>query len=698
MSAEIAIIHGISGILIMQTGKPNPRRLGAEGFKHRIPIMGFVVFLMLFLSYGRAAADDLAATNGTDLSQLANMDISQLMQVKVSILGPSTSVSQTPAAVAVVTQDQIQRSGAMNLPEALRLVPGLDVAQVDASQWAVSARGFNDTFADKLLVLQDGRDLYTPLYSGVFWDVSETMLEDIDQIEVVRGPGATLWGANAMNGVINVITKSAADTQGLLASAGGGNQEQAFANARYGGVIGSNLFYRVYGTYENHDATVMPDGSGANNSWQIAHGGFRTDWSPAGVNAIMVQGSGYAGWIDQVFGVVTSPPDGLATNAEVMKVSGADVLGKWTHEISDTANFKLQAYYDYNQRDALSVFNEQLHTFDLDFKNEFALGERNHLDWGLDYRLTRDQEVNTADISFVPSSATLNLYSAFAQDEITLVPDRLSLTLGSKLEHNDYTGFEYEPGARLLWTPAAHQTFWGSISRAVRTPSRADEAIALAHPNGLPVPLLGNNAFMSEELVAYEVGYRSQPLPTLSVDVTAFYNDYTRLRSEAPNPANAAQFMLANNLSGRTYGGEATATWRMTDWWKWQPAYSLLKSDFQSRSGAATPVDAVTIAQMQETSPENQFSLRSSMDLPGGVTFDTALRYVDQLAYFQISSYFELDARLAWKINDHWQVALVGQNLLHDQHAEFGPTYVSTQAGQITEITRSVYLKATCRF
>jgi iron complex outermembrane receptor protein len=660
--------------------------------------MGFVIFLMLFLSRGLAAAADLAATNGADLSQLANMDISQLMQVKVSILGPSTSVSQTPAAVAVVTQDQIQRSGAMNLPEALRLVPGLDVAQVDASQWAVSARGFNDTFADKLLVLQDGRDLYTPLYSGVFWDVSETMLEDIDQIEVVRGPGATLWGANAMNGVINVITKSAADTQGLLASAGGGNQEQAFANARYGGVIGSNLFYRVYGTYENHDATVMPDGSGANNSWQIAHGGFRTDWSPTGVNAIMVQGSGYAGWIDQVFGVVTPPPSGLATNAEMMKVSGADVLGKWTHEISDTANFKLQAYYDYNQRDALSVFNEQLHTFDLDFKNEFALGDRNHLDWGLGYRLTRDQEVNTADISFVPSSATLNLYSAFAQDEITLVPDRLSLTLGSKLEHNDYTGFEYEPGARLLWTPAAHQTFWGSISRAVRTPSRADEAIALAHPNGLPVTLLGNNAFMSEELVAYEVGYRSRPLPKLSVDVTAFYNDYTRLRSEDPNPANAAQFIVANNLYGRTYGGEATATWRMTDWWKWQPAYSLLKSDLQSRSGAANPVDAVTIALMQGTSPENQFSLRSSMDLPGGVTFDTALRYVDQLAYFQISSYFELDARLAWEINDHWQMALVGQNLLHDQHAEFGPTYVSTQAGQITEIPRSIYLKVTCRF
>jgi len=691
-------LHGINGILIMKQARPKRRRPESEAAKRRIPMAWFVMFLMIFINFRMAAADDLAATNAVDLSQLANMDISQLMQVKVSILGPSTSVSQTPAAVSVVTLDQIQRSGAMSLPEALRLVPGLDVAQVGASQWAVSARGFNDTFADKLLVLQDGRDLYTPLYSGVFWDVSETMMEDIDQIEVVRGPGATLWGANAMNGVINVITKSAADTQGLLASAGGGNQERAFASARYGGVIGSNLFYRVYGTYENRDATMLPDGSGADNSSQMARGGFRADWSPTMENAIMVQGSGYAGWLDQVFGVLMPPAPEVVTNAEEMKVSGADVLGKWTHEISDTANFKLQAYYDYSQRDAPWVFNEQLHTFDLDFKNEFAVGERNKLDWGLGYRLTHDQEVNTPDISFNPDNSTLNLYSTFAQDDIALIPDRLGLTVGSKLEHDDYTGFEYEPGARLLWTPTMQQSFWASISRAVRTPSRSDEAISLAHPDELPVTLLGNTAFESEELVAYEVGYRSRPIPELSVDVTAFYNDYTRLRSEEPDPANPAQFILDNNLRGETYGCEATATWRMTDWWKWQPSYSLLKADLQTRSRTPNPVDAATIAQTEGTSPEHQFSLQSSMDLPRGVTFDTALRYVDQLAYFQINSYFELDARLAWQINQNWQVALVGQNLLHDQLPEFGPTYVNTQAGQVTDIPRSVYLKVTCRF
>ena len=649
-----------------------------------------------------ANADDVTATNSADLSKLADMDISQLMQVKVSILGPSESVSQTPAAVSVVTQDDIKRSGAMNLPEALRLVPGMDVAQVDSSQWAVSARGFNDVFADKLLVMQDGRDLYTPLYSGVFWDVQGTMMEDIDRIEVVRGPGATLWGANAMNGVINVITKSAEDTQGLLASGGGGNQERGFADVRYGGSISSNAFYRVYGTYENHDANVLPDGSGADDSWQMARGGFRTDWNPTGNNLITFQGDGYLGWLDQVFWTEGLPPTYAATNDEEMKVSGANVLGRWTHTISDTSDFKLQAYYDYNERNAPDVFDEALHTFDLDFKHEFELGGRNKIVWGLGYRLTIDREENNPNISFEPESETLNLYSGFAQDEIALIKDRLSLTLGSKLEHNDYTGFEFEPGARLLWTPVEHQTFWASVSRAVRTPSRAEESIVIPQPipGGGIVVLTGTNNLQSEELIAYEIGYRTEPFSELSLDLTAFYNDYTRLRSEQPLPYSGSglpQVYLANDLYGSTYGFEAAATWRAMDWWQLRPSYTLLKSDLHARTvdGYA---DEGSVAEVEGSSPENQFSIRSSMDLPHGVTFDTDLRYVDSLPYFNINSYFELDARIAWQINKNWEVSLVGQNLLHDQHAEFGPTYVKTQLGQVTDIPRSVYLKLACRF
>ncbi len=661
-----------------------------------------MVMAVLCLANMPANAADVTATNSADLSKLADMDISQLMQVKVSILGPSESVSQTPAAVSVVTQEDIKRSGAMNIPEALRLVPGMDVAQVDSSQWAVSARGFNDVFANKLLVMQDGRDLYTPLYSGVFWDVQGTMMEDIDRIEVVRGPGATLWGANAMNGVINVITKSAEDTQGLLASGGGGNQERGFADVRYGGAINSNAFYRVYGTYENHDANVMPDGSGANDSWQMARGGFRTDWNPTGDNLVTVQGDGYLGWLDQVFWTLGPPPTFSTTNDEEMKVTGANVLGRWTHTVSDTSNFKLQAYYDYNERDAPDVFDETLHTFDLDFKHEFELGERNKFVWGLGYRLTIDREENNPTVSFEPDTETLNLYSGFAQDEIVLIKDRLSLTLGSKLEHNDYTGFEFEPGARVLWTPVEHQTFWASISRAVRTPSRAEESVILPQPlpGGGIALLTGTNSLQSEELIAYEIGYRTEPFSKLSLDLTAFYNDYTRLRSEQLMPYSGVgppQLYLANDLYGSTYGFEATATWRMTDWWQWQPSYTLLKSDLHERT-VDNYADEASVAEIEGSSPENQFSIRSSMDLPHGVTFDTDLRYVDSLPAFNINSYFELDARIAWQINKNWEVSLVGQNLLHDQHAEFGPSYVKTQLGQVTDIPRSVYLKLTCRF
>ena len=672
--------------------------------KFKLPVAA--LWGALLIAGGTAMADGLSSTN-TDVDQkLGDMDISQLMNVKVSIIGRSEAVSETPAAVSVVTQDDIKRSGAMNIPEALRLVPGMDVAQVDSYQWAVSARGFNDTFADKLLVMQDGRSIYTPLFSGVFWDVQGTMMEDIDHIEVVRGPGATLWGANAMNGVINILSKSAADTQGFLASGGGGNQERGFGEARYGGTLASNVFYRVYGGYENHDANELPGGSDANDSWQMGRGGFRIDANPEGANAFTLQGDGYAGGIDQVFGIFNPvlPPDFTTTNNELMRVSGANVLGRWTHTFSDTSNLKVQTYYDYTDREIPDVFSERLHTFDVDIKHEFALGDRNQIVWGIGYRLISDREINSESIAFNPDEDTLNLFSAFAQDEVAIIPHCLSLTLGSKLEHNDYTDFEVEPGARLLWTPAEHQTFWGSISRAVRTPSRAEETIDLTQAHQvapgtfLPVTILGNNDFDSESLVAYELGYRTQPCDKLSLDLTAYYNDYDDLRSEQliagpPHPV----YLLANDLHGRTYGFEASATWRVLDWWRLQPAYTMLKMNLYAQpAGPAT--DEMSIAQIEGSSPQNQFSIRSSMDLPHGVTFDTALRYVDNLPYFKIESYFELDARLAWKITKNVEISLVGQNLLHDRHAEFGPSYINTQAGQVTDIPRSIFARLTWSF
>ena len=656
------------------------------------------VILIPLIGGNLMAAADAAATNN-----LTSMSLEDLMNIKVSILGPSESVSKTPAAVSVVTQDDIHRSGAMNIPEALRLVPGMDVAQLDASQWAVSARGFNDVFANKLLVMQDGRSIYTPLFSGVFWDVQGTLLQDIDRIEVIRGPGATLWGANAMNGVINIITKNAAETQGLLLNGGGGIQDRGFGGIRYGGKIGDNAFYRVYGTYEDHAGTVLPDGSDAANSWQLARGGFRTDWNPSDDNTFTLQGDGYAGWINQVFGVYDPlSPTLTDTNFDEMKATGANALGRWTHAFSDTSNFKLQAYYDYTERAAANIFDEQRQAFDLDAQHEFTLGNRNKVDWGMGYRVTADWEGNNPTITFNPDRETVNLYSAFAQDEIALVKDRLSLALGSKFEDNDYTGFEIEPGGRLLWTPTERQTFWASISRAVRTPSRAEESIVLTegkfvNPPGiyLPVTISGTNTFNSENMIAYEVGYRTAPWNNLSFDVAAFFNQYDDLRSELqPNPL-APAFFLANDLYGHTYGAEITATWQIQDWWRLIPSYTFLHTKLFARSYNPGQSDNTSVALIEGSSPQNQVSLRSSMDLPHHVSLDCDLRYVDRLPYYQIDGYFELDARLGWRITKNLEAALVGQNLLHDQHQEFSPSYIETRA---TQIPRSVYAEITWQF
>jgi iron complex outermembrane receptor protein len=654
------------------------------------------------------AAPGGAVSTGADLASLSSMSLEQLMNVKVSILGPSETVSRTPAAVSVVTAEDIKRSGARNIPEALRLVPGLDVAQIDSSEWAVSARGFNDQSADKLLVLEDGRSIYTPLFSGVFWDVQDTMMENIDHIEVVRGPGATLWGANAVNGVINIITKSAADTQGWLVSSGGGTLERGFADARYGGKIGDNASYRVYGTYSDHAGAVLPGGNEATNSWQMARGGFRVDWDATGENAFTLQGDGYVGWVRQVVEGLYSPvPPFTETIADDWQTHGADVLVHWTHTYSDTSDLKVQAYYDYTGREA-AIFDEERHAFDLSLQHEFALGGRNKVVWGLGYNVTTDTEKNNQYISFSPDAQTENLYSGFLQDEIALVKDRLSLTLGSKLEHNDYTGVEVEPGGRLLWTPWADsgtralssQTFWASVSRAVRTPSRTEESFKSTMADSIFPPLpeisYGTDDFESEKLMAYEIGYRVQPLEKLSLDLAAFYNDYNDLRSmqivslPAP-PVTPLTTLLGNDLYGHTKGGEISATWKMTDWWQLRPSYTYLHMNLYARP----PAVSGWVPQIEGSSPQNQFSLRSSMDFPHGVTFDAVLRYMDNLPTFQIESYFELDARLGWRINKHLEASITGRNLLHDQHAEFAPTQIFTQT---TEIPRSVCGEITWQF
>ena len=638
-----------------------------------------------------------AAVPDLDLDQLVNIEFT-------SAAKKEQKLSEVAAAAHVLTHDDIQRSGVTSIPEALRLVPGLDAARVDSHNWAITSRGFNDVFANKLLVMIDGRSVYTPLFSGVNWDVQDTMLEDIDRIEVIRGPGGTLWGANAVNGVINIITKSAKQTQGALVSAGGGSEEQGFSSARYGGQLGSNAWFRVYGKYFNRDDSVLLNGDRANDAWWMGRGGMRLDWEPNGQDKLTLQGDYYNGKEQQTttFPLLT-PPFTQAQNTPI-DVSGGNVLTRWTRAWSDRSELQFQAYYDYTKRDA-GYYREDRRTFDLDAQQRFSLGDRHDIVWGLGYRRAVDEiPESTLALDFNPDSRADNLYSGFVQDEISLVRDRLRLTLGTKLEHNDYSGWEVQPGARLSWTPVEHHSFWASVARAVRTPSRADSDISLTTSviPGAPstaVSFVGNRAAGSENLIAYELGYRVQPLARLSLDATAFYNNYQDLRSfragtpyiaVTPAPPHAVlPLAFVNDLTGETYGVELTARLRLTDWWRWQARYSYLEMQLHAKSGSGADEGA------EGESPHHQFGLQSSMDLPGHVQFDVGLRYVDNLPTLRIPSYVEMDARLAWRPTKNVELSIVGQNLLKSSHLEYRPSSINIQQ---TEVQRGVFGKITFSF
>ncbi len=660
----------------------------------------FRALLLLALALG------LPAANGADLSDLP---IETLLQMEVtSVSRKSESLAETPAAVTVVTRDDIARSGAMSIPEALRWVPGLDVAQVDAGQWALTSRGFNDVFANKLLVLQDGRSIYTPLFSGVFWDIQGTMMEDIDRIEVIRGPGATLWGANAVNGVINIITRSAKETQGTLLTLGGGTEERAFASVRYGDKISDDAYFRVYGMYGNHDDSALPTGKDAHDAWQQGKWGFRVDWDVSDQNQLTLQGDAAVGAFNQVIGVF----DPAATNFTRMvtgddRVHNGNVLGRWTHTFSADSDLRVQAYYDRTERSTV-IFDEKRDTFDIDFQHRFGIGARNDIVWGAGYRVTSDKVGNSPTISLNPDSRTDNLFSAFLQDEIKLVPDKFSLLIGSKLEHNDYTGVEFQPSGRAHWAPLENHSFWASVSRAVRSPARVEDDVILNQvipPGGLfpgsPAAVTttyGNRNFVSEELLAYEIGYRMQARKNLNVDLALFYNDYDQLRSIEPGPSptqpagpGTIPFHVANDLFGQTYGAEAALTFQPTPWWRLQPGFSFIEMQLHKRASSQD----TTSERDRGKTPEQQWSFRSSMDLPHNISLDCMLRYVDSLPALNVGSYWGLDVRVAWRPTPWLELSIVGQNLIEDRHAEFHPTFIATQK---TEVQRGCYGKVTLHF
>lgn len=639
---------------------------------------------------------------------LSGLSLEQLVNVQVtSVSKRAENLSQASAAITVVSQDDIQRSGARTIAEALRLAPGLQVARVDSHTWAISSRGFNDSFANKLLVLMDGRSVYTPLFSGVYWDVQDTMLEDIDRIEVVRGPGATLWGANAVNGVINIITKSAKDTVGGLAVAGGGNEELGFGALRYGGRLGENAWYRIYSKYDSRDSSALPNGDLADDRWQMARTGFRVDWEANARASVTFQWDVYGGWLDQTYRLPTlTAPDYSEVVSKPIDVSGGNLLTRWKHEFSADSDMTLQIYYDRTRRDAGGLLLEERDTFDIDWQHHWRLNDWNYWTWGLGYRASMDRLDGGFLASFEDERRASHLGSLFMQDEIKLAPDRLTLVLGSKFEHNDYTGFEFQPGARVSWTPDSRQTFWASVARAVRTPSRAEDGIRIndrVSPGAPPtlVSAFGNADFESEELLAYEAGYRVRFREKVSVDLAAFYNDYDDLRTtefrgaaldpSLPGPPIVGRLDIDNQASGETFGGELALGWHVRDWWRWRASYSLLEAQLHRKS-SSNDGDA---EDDEGKSPHHQVTLRTSVDLPANFHLDLAGRYVDRLRELDVDAYFAADLRLAWRPRPNLELSIAGQNLFDDRHLEFVPTIIPVQQ---TETQRSVYGKISFSF
>ena len=626
--------------------------------------------LICFAEPGFAQQPDSSAS----AEALKKLSIEQLMNLEVtSVSRRPERLAQVASAIQVITQQDIRRSGASSLPEALRLATNLQVAQVNSRDWAISARGFNSTTANKLLVLIDGRTVYTPLYSGVFWDVQDVPLGDVDRIEVISGPGATLWGANAVNGVINVITKRARETQGLVVSGGGGTELRGFGTTRYGGALGSHVNYRIYGKGWAREPSVLPGGQDATDDWHMEQAGFRLDWDASTINQVTMQGDLYDGRISQ------------ATAGDIA-VSGGNVVAKWSHTVSANSAVTAQLYYDRTNRNIPGTFGEDLDIYDVDLQHATRLGARHDVVWGLGYRLINDRVANSALLAFLPPHVTRQWFTGFVQDEIALIPDRLHVALGTKVEHNDYTGYEIQPSGRVSWRLSPSGTLWAAVARALRTPSRIDRE--LFFPGQPPYLIAGGPGFHSEEELAYELGYRHQR-GALALSVATFYSRYHGLRSvEQVNPPTPSPAVIANGQYGESYGAEVTADYLITKGWRVRAGHTELRIHIWPNPGSTDTTRGASESQ----TPDRQFFLFSSLDLPAHLRLDAGMRAIDDITRQQVPGYAELNAKLTWQPTPQLDLSLVGQNLLHDRHAEFGAPATRR------EIERGVYGLVEWRF
>jgi iron complex outermembrane receptor protein len=640
-------------------------------------------------------------------NSLANASLEDLMNIQVtSVSKKEQSLAKTGAAAFVISQEDIRRSGSTNVPDLLRMVPGVEVAQIDANRWAISIRGFNALYGNKVLVLVDGRSIYVDSISGVFWDQQDVPLEDIDHIEVIRGPGGTVWGANAVNGVINLITKRTTETKGGLLSAGGGSQTAADSLAQYGGSIGSGGGYRVFGRSFDVDNATAPDGRRAADGWRSSHGGFRTDWNVSPQDSLSVQGDASRSTGAESVNVAFPATQSNATLNEPVTNGLADALAKWEHTLGNGSQTSVQVYFDYTHRFGEGGGNEYHRTTDVEFEHHLSLGSRHDVVWGLGYRVDRpefDNKVAYSLNTFLPSERLDQLESGFLQDEITLTRT-LSLTVGSKIEHNVYTGFEYAPSAQLVWTPSDRRTFWASAARAIREPGFVEYA---ANFNLYEIPASGGNPpllatltgatdFHSEKLRDVAAGYRAQINKRLSLDLTAYLGYYRNLRTNtAVQPYFSLEYgyphiVLPTQIEftgrARNSGAESYVNWDVSNRLRFSAGYSWLTMS------TAVPAQGTPAAAAGDN-PHNQFQVRAFVNLRRNLEWDSSVAYVSALT--GVPQYARVDSRLGWRMAARLEFSIVGQNLASPQHMEF-----IDNIGLIngTEVPRTVFAKATWRF
>jgi iron complex outermembrane receptor protein len=623
-----------------------------------------------------------AAADPPPLPSFADMTIEELGNIEItSVSKKPQSLSDAAASVFVITSEDIRRSGVATLPEALRLAPNLQVAQINATGYGITARGLNGTNGsapNKLLVLIDGRSVYSPLFSGIFWDAQDVMLEDVERIEVISGPGSTLWGINAVNGVINIITRSAKDTQGALVSARVGNIGNDTA-LRYGGALGAGGHFRVYGKASNREDTSLENGPDISDGWNRNRIGFRMDWNhPA--DQVSIMGNAYEGDIGQPQPGSISVT-GSTLSLGTISISGVNLTAHWEHLLDSGSRVHFQAYYDRTLREVPPTFSDATNIFDVQFQHSLKPMGRHALVWGANYRYSKDEFSNDSPIfAILPEKENQSWLSLFGQDQISLTAN-LNLTLGARLERNDYTGYEFLPDARLAWKVNPHHLLWTAVSRAVRAPSRLDADAFV--PRDPPFLLRGGPDIKSETATVYQLGYRGQISSKLNFEITAFHNDYDDLRTQEID-FSGPFVVFANEMEGSAHGLEMWGTYQVLPQWRISAGLTTLNQDLELKSGS----NDLTAPNGAGRDPSHTWQIRSSFNIAHDKEFDLSVRHAGELSSpEEVPEYTAVDARFGWRVRKDIELSVMGQNLLGTEHAEYGARQFRS------EIPQAVFFK-----